>query len=179
MNLQSENKPTANTALSKLKQCTETAIKTVEETPYRPIVYAIPERIWEDFFKYMKASAEFQPNMYEKFAALEGKVATQEDLTQMWAIIEEWSGRLSRDVKTSAGSIVPKVQDLLAENKETLLQDGRKREQFFSKLNTATESYTEAFSALISEMKRWIIGAIAGSAALSALTAALISLLMK
>ena len=52
MNLQSDNKQSTPSALSKLKQNTAQAMQTVTETPYQPIVYAIPK---EDF----KALLEF------------------------------------------------------------------------------------------------------------------------
>ncbi|MBQ8409290.1 MAG: hypothetical protein IJY39_10555, partial [Clostridia bacterium] len=97
----------------------------------------------------------------------------------MWDSIKEWSGNLSRDVKSSANSIVPKVQDLLRENKEILSQDGKTREQFFSRLNTETDNWMEAFSDMISEMKKWIMGLIAGTGIASALLSVVICLLMR
>ncbi len=179
MNLQSDNKQPTNSAISKLKQATEASMQTVAETPYQPIVYAIPKEDLKALLEFMRATTSFQPELYEKFAALEARVLTQEQWEQMWNKIENWSGNLSRDVKSSANSIVPRVQELLRENKEILLQDGKTREQFFSRLNTETDNRMEAFSAMISEMKGWILGLILGTGLTGALLSVVICLLMR
>ena len=179
MNLQSDNKQATPSALSKLKQTTAQAMQTVAETPYQPIVYAIPKEDMKALLEFMRATTAFQPEMYEKFGDLEARVLTREQWEQMWDKIENWSGNLSRDVKSSASSIVPRVQDLLRENKEILSQDGKTREQFFSQLNDETGKQMESFSAMISEMKGWILGLILGTGLTSALLSVLICLLMK
>ena len=179
MNLQSDNKQATPSALSKLKQTTAQAMQTVAETPYQPIVYAIPKEDMKALLEFMRATTAFQPEMYEKFGELEARVLTREQWEQMWDKIENWSGNLSRDVKSSANSIVPKVQDLLRENKERISQDGKTREQFFSQLNDETGKQMESFSAMISEMKGWILGLILGTGLTSALLSVLICLLMK
>jgi uncharacterized membrane-anchored protein YjiN (DUF445 family) len=179
MNLQSDNKQATPSALSKLKQTTAQAMQTVAETPYQPIVYAIPKEDMKALLEFMRATTAFQPEMYEKFGDLEARVLTREQWEQMWDKIENWSGNLSRDVKSSASSIVPRVQDLLRENKEILSQDGKTREQFFSQLNDETGKQMESFSAMISEMKGWILGLILGTGLTSALLSVLICLLMR
>ena len=179
MNLQSDNKQATPSALSKLKQTTTQAMQTVTETPYQPIVYAIPKEDMKALLEFMRATTAFQPEMYEKFGDLEARVLTQEQWEMMWKRIEKWSTNLSENVKTSASSIVPKVQDLLRENKERISQDGKAREQFFSQLNTETDNRMEAFSDMISEMKMWIMGLIAGTGIASALLSVLICLLMR
>ena len=179
MNLQSDNKQATPSALSKLKQTTAQAMHTVTETPYQPIVYAIPKEDMKALLDFMRATTAFQPEMYEKFGDLEARVLTQEQWEMMWKRIEKWSTNLSENVKTSASSIVPKVQDLLRENKERISQDGKAREQFFSQLNTETDNRMEAFSDMISEMKMWIMGLIAGTGIASALLSVLICLLMR
>jgi uncharacterized membrane-anchored protein YjiN (DUF445 family) len=179
MNLQSDNKQATPSALSKLKLTTAQAMQTVAETPYQPIVYAIPKEDMKALLEFMRATTAFQPEMYEKFGDLEARVLTREQWEQMWDKIENWSGNLSRDVKSSASSIVPRVQDLLRENKEILSQDGKTREQFFSQLNDETGKQMESFSAMISEMKGWILGLILGTGLTSALLSVLICLLMR
>ena len=179
MNLQSDNKQSTPSALSKLKQNTAQAMQTVTETPYQPIVYAIPKEDLKALLEFMRATTDFQPELFEKFTDLESRVLTQKEWDLMWDSIKEWSGNLSRDVKSSANSIVPRVQDLLRENKEILSQDGKTREQFFSRLNTETDNRMEAFSDMISEMKKWIMGLIAGTGIASVLLSAVICLLMR
>ena len=179
MNLQSDNKQATPAALSKLKQTTAQTMQTVTETPYQPIVYAIPKEDMKALLEFMRATTSFQPEMYEKFGDLEARVLTQEQWEMMWKRIEKWSTNLSENVKTSANSIVPRVQDLLRENKERISQDGKAREQFFSQLNTETDNRMEAFSDMISEMKMWIMGLIAGTGIASALLSVLICLLMR
>ena len=179
MNLQSDNKQSTPSALSKLKQNTAQAMQTVTETPYQPIVYAIPKEDLKALLQFMRATTDFQPEQYEKFGELEEQVLAQEQWDTMWNRIEKWSTNLSENVKTSANSIVPRVQDLLRENKEILSQDGKTREQFFSRLNTETDNRMEAFSDMISEMKMWIMGLIAGTGIASALLSVVICLLMR
>ena len=179
MNLQSDNKQSTPSALSKLKQNTAQAMQTVTETPYQPIVYAIPKEDFKALLEFMRATTDFQPELFEKFGELETQVLTQEQWDTMWNRIEKWSTNLSENVKTSANSIVPRVQDLLRENKEILSQDGKTREQFFSRLNTETDNRMEAFSDMISEMKKWIMGLIVGTGIASALLSAVICLLMR
>ena len=179
MNLQSDNKQSTPSALSKLKQNTAQAMQTVTETPYQPIVYAIPKEDLKALLEFMRATKEFQPELFEKFGELEARVLTQEQWDTMWNRIEKWSTNLSENVKTSANSIVPRVQDLLRENKEILSQDGKTREQFFSRLNTETDNRMEGFSDMISEMKKWIMGLIAGTGLASALLSVVICLLMR
>ena len=179
MNLQSDNKQATPSALSKLKQTTAQAMQTVTETPYQPIVYAIPKEDLKALLEFMRATTAFQPEMYEKFGDLEARVLTQEQWEMMWKRIEKWSTNLSENVKTSASSIIPKVQDLLRENKERISQDGKMREQFFSQLNDETDKRMELFSAMISEMKGWILGLILGTGLTSALLSVLICLLMR
>ena len=179
MNLQSDNKQATPSALSKLKQTTAQAMQTVAETPYQPIVYAIPKEDMKALLEFMRATTAFQPEMYEKFGDLEARVLTQEQWEMMWKRIEKWSTNLSENVKTSASSIVPRVQELLRENKEILSQDGKTREQFFSRLNTETDNRMEAFSDMIFEMKKWIMGLIAGTGIASALLSVVICLLMR
>ena len=179
MNLQSDNKQATPSALSKLKQTTAQAMQTVTETPYQPIVYAIPKEDMKALLEFMRATTAFQPEMYEKFGDLEARVLTQEQWEMMWKRIEQWSTNLRENVKSSASSIVPRVQDLPRENKEILSQDGKTREQFFSQLNDETGKQMESFSAMISEMKGWILGLILGTGLTSALLSLLICLLMK
>ena len=179
MNLQSDNKQSTPSALSKLKQNTAQAMQTVTETPYQPIVYAIPKEDFKALLEFMRATKEFQPELFEKFADLESRVLTQEQWDTMWNRIEKWSTNLSENVKTSANSIVPRVQDLLRENKEILSQDGKTREQFFSRLNTETDNRMETLSDMISEMKKWTMGLIVGTGLASALLSVVICLLMR
>ncbi len=179
MNLQSDNKQSTPSALSKLKQNTAQAMQTVTETPYQPIVYAIPKEDFKALLEFMRATKEFQPELFEKFGELEAQVLTQEQWDTMWNRIEKWSTNLSENVKTSANSIVPRVQDLLRENKEILSQDGKTREQFFSRLNTETDNRMETLSDMISEMKKWIMGLIVGTGLASTLLSVVICLLMR
>ena len=179
MNLQSDNKQSTPSALSKLKQNTAQAMQTVTETPYQPIVYAIPKEDFKALLEFMRATTDFQPELFEKFGELEAQVLTQEQWDTMWNRIEKWSTNLSENVKTSANSIVPRVQDLLRENKEILSQDGKTREQFFSRLNTETDNRMETLSDMISEMKKWIMGLIVGTGLASALLSVVICLLMR
>ena len=179
MNLQSDNKQSTPSALSKLKQNTAQAMQTVTETPYQPIVYAIPKEDLRALLEFMRATTDFQPELFEKFESLDARILTREDWNVLMGALNEWSNRMGREVMGVANSIVPRVQELLRESKEILSQDGKTRDQFFSRLNTETDNRMEAFSDMISEMKKWIVGLIAGTGIASALLSAVICLLMR
>ena len=80
-------------------------------------------------------------------------------------------------MKNSVDSISPRLQYLLTENKETLSQDGKKREEFLKNLSATTDEKVSALTKLISDMKWLIITTMVSSVLLSALVSAIICLL--
>ena len=154
-------------------------MQTLTQTPYQPIVYAIPREDWVAFLSYMKTTSTFQPTLFNKLTELQETVLTVEDWNVMMEALNEWSNHMSQRVTEAADSIVPRVQELLQENKELLLQDGKTREQFFSRLNIKTVDQLEDIEDMLYQTKRWIICSIAASGIVSTLLSTVICLLMR
>ena len=95
-------------------------MQTMTEMPYQPIVYAIPKEHFKALLDFMKATTDFQPEMYEKLAALESRVLTKEDWNVLMEALNGWSNLMGQEVTSAANSIVPRVQALLQENKERI-----------------------------------------------------------
>ena len=75
MNSEYENKlqnTPAVSSMDKLKAASRTAVKTIEETPYQPIVYALPKEDWNAFREWTKQAVTFQPTLYQQIASILG-----------------------------------------------------------------------------------------------------------
>ena len=182
MNSEYENKlqntPTVS-SMDKLKAASRTAVKTIEETPYQPIVYAIPKEDWNAFREWTKQAVTFQPTLYQQIAALTTKEESQVHTDEIWNEIRNWAEDVTGNVQKTAESIVPRVQTLLNQNKELLEQDGRMREQFISGLDLKETNRIKEFKDLLTGMKRWIVTMMVSTAIGSAALSAVICLLMK
>lgn len=182
MNSEYENKLQNTPAVSpmdKLKAASKTAVRTIEETPYQPIVYAIPKEDWNAFREWTKQAVTFQPTLYQQIAALTTKKESEAYTDEMWNEIRNWAQKVTGNVQKTAESIVPRVQTLLNQNKELLEQDGRMREQFISGLDLKETNRIKEFTDLLSDMKRWIVTMMVSTAIGSAALSAVICLLMR
>ena len=183
MNYQSDNSLQNNTPaaspMDRLKAASKTAVRTIEETPYQPIVYAIPKEDWNAFREWTKQAVTFQPTLYQQIAALMTKKESEAYTDEMWNEIRNWAEDVTGNVQKTAESIVPRVQTLLNQNKELLEQDGRMREKFISDLVWKEKTRIEEFTNLLSNMKRWIITAILSTIGGSAILSTVICLLMR
>lgn len=182
MNSEYENKlqnAPAVSPMDKLKAASKTAVKTIEETPYQPIVYAIPKEDWNAFREWTKQAVTFQPTLYQQIAALTTKKESEAYTDEMWNEIRNWAQKVTGNVQKTAESIVPRVQTLLNQNKELLEQDGRMREQFISGLDLKETNRIKEFKDLLTGMKRWIVTMMVSTAIGSAALSAVICLLMR
>ena len=182
MNSEYENKlqnTPAVSSMDKLKAASRTAVKTIEETPYQPIVYAIPKEDWNAFREWTKQAVTFQPTMYQQIAALTTKKEAEAYTDEIWNEIRNWAQKVTGNVQKTAESIVPRVQTLLNQNKELLEQDGRMREQFISELGSKETNRIKEFKDLLTGMKRWIVTMMVSTAIGSAALSAVICLLMR
>ena len=183
MNYQSDNSLQNNTPaaspMDRLKAASKTAVRTIEETPYQPIVYAIPKEDWNAFREWTKQAVAFQPTLYQQIAALTTKKESEAYTDEIWNEIRNWAEDVTGNVQKTAESIVPRVQTLLNQNKELLEQDGRMREKFISDLVWKEKTRIEEFTNLLSNMKRWIITAILSTIGGSAILSTVICLLMR
>ena len=182
MNSEYENKlqnTPAVSSMDKLKAASRTAVKTIEETPYQPIVYALPKEDWNAFREWTKQAVTFQPTLYQQIAELTTRQEAKDYTDEMWNEIRNWAQKVTGNVQKTAESIVPRVQTLLNQNKELLEQDGRMREKFISDLVWKEKTRIEEFTNLLSNMKRWIITAILSTIGGSAILSTVICLLMR
>ena len=182
MNSEYENKlqnTPAVSSMDKLKAASRTAVKTIEETPYQPIVYAIPKEDWNAFREWTKQAVTFQPTLYQQIAALTTKEESQAYTDEIWNEIRSWAEDVTGNVQKTAESIVPRVQTLLNQNKELLEQDGRMREQFISELGSKETNRIKEFKDLLTGMKRWIVTMMVSTTIGSAALSAVICLLMR
>ena len=182
MNSEYENKLQNTPAVSpmdKLKAASKTAVRTIEETPYQPIVYAIPKEDWNAFREWTKQAVTFQPTLYQQIAELTTKEESQVYTDEMWNEIRNWAEDVTGNVQKTSESIVPRVQALLNQNRELLEQDGKMREQFISELGSKENNRIKEFKDLLTSMKRWIITAIASTIGGSAILSTVICLLMR
>ena len=182
MNSEYENKLQNTPAVSpmdKLKAASKTAVRTIEETPYQPIVYAIPKEDWDALREWTKQAVTFQPTLYQQIAELTTKAESQVYTDEMRNEIRNWAQKVTGNVQKTAESIVPRVQTLLNQNKELLEQDGRMREQFISGLDLKETNRIKEFKDLLTGMKRWIVTMMVSTAIGSAALSAVICLLMR
>ena len=183
MNYQSDNSLQNNTPatspMDKLKAASKTAVRTIEETPYQPIIYAIPKEDWNAFREWTKQAVTFQPTLYQQIATLTTKQESEAYTDEMWNEIQNWSREFTEQVKSSSESIVPRVNKLLSENKELLQQDGKAREKFISDLDWREQTRIDKYEELLMKTKRWIITAIASTIGGSAILSMVICLLMR
>ena len=112
MNYQSDsslqNTTPAASSMDKLKAASRTAVKTIEETPYQPIVYAIPKEDWNAFREWTKQAVTFRPTLHQQIAALTTKEEAQAYTDEMWNKIQNWSRESTEQVKSSSESILPR-----------------------------------------------------------------------
>ena len=182
MNSEYENKLQNTPAVSpmdKLKAASKTAVRTIEETPYQPIVYAIPKEDWNAFREWTTQAVTFQPTLYQQIAELTTRQEAKDYTDEMWNEIRNWAQKVTGNVQKTAESIVPRVQTLLNQNKELLEQDGRMREQFISGLDLKETNRIKEFKDLLTGMKRWIVTMMVSTAIGSAALSAVICFLMR
>ena len=121
MNSEYENKLQNTPAVSpmdKLKAASRTAVRTIEETPYQLIVYAIPKEDWNAFREWTKQAVAFQPTLYQQIAALTTKKESEAYTDEIWNEIRNWAEEVTGNVQKTSESIVPRVQTLLNQNKD-------------------------------------------------------------
>ena len=179
MNLESGSNMTQNNSLSRLKAASKTALQTITETPYQPIVYAIPKEDWNAFQQYLKEAITFQPTLHEQIADLMTKAELEDTLETTTSALSKWSKQFSDEVIDSTESIVPRVSRLLSETERELSRDGRMREEFLKNLKEEEDERISYFEDLMKKLNRKILFFFIVTASGSALFSVLICLLMR
>jgi len=151
MNSQSDS----NTFLEDLIQSNAQAIEEIRETPYQPIVYAVPKVWLENWMKLLEQAAEFQPTLYQMISLL----ATQQELEQMHA--QEWQ------------ILLAEKQEALKKIDRTLQRDGSVREKFSSDTSKLLSENLKAMEDTARRLEQQILKRVALTSILSAVLSAL------
>lgn len=163
MNYSSENKSQTSFSLEELVQKNSQSMEAMEREPYQPLVYAIPEKQWEEWLKLLNQAVQFQPTLYTMIANL----TTREQMA-----------KFTQDTATIESNF---MQDLLAKNeatrtelKNSISQVGKDREKSTSEISELVEKNRTEIQKLVSDMHRSIRKLLLWTAALTILLSVLV-----
>ncbi len=131
MNYASENNSQTSFSLESLVQKNAQSLEIMEQTPYQPLVYAIPEQQWEAWLSLLNQTAKFYPTLSMQIRALTTRAEMQVKLDE---------------VKETEKAV---LQNLLTENSNTV----KKLENSISQAGKAREESSSEISQLVSESK--------------------------
>ena len=152
MNSQSEN----NTWLESLIQNNGQAMEEIKETPYQPIVYAVPKEWIENWMKLLEQAVEFQPTLYRLISLL----ATRKELEEMQA----------RQLKI----LQAEKHDTLTIIRSTLQQDGKTRERFSTDTSKMLFDSLKAMEDTAERLEQRILKKVTRASILSAVLSVLV-----
>ena len=163
MSSKNENRSSTEMSIEDLVKMNGEAMTVLDEVPYQPILYAVPKEWVESGMKLLEQAVQFQPTLYGKISML----ATQKEL---W----EHQSEMKADLKVVKRDLVEKFEDLKK-------QDGKMKEEFFSKLSahhSATlKDIQDEYTKQKKENLRFVLITIVSSAVLSGLVSGLCLLL--
>jgi len=163
MNSRNENRSSNEMSLEDLVQMNGDAMAVLDEVPYQPILYAVPKEWLESGMKLLEQAVQFQPTLYGKISML----ATQEGL-------QHQEVQLKADLEVAKREMLTSIEALQK-------QDGKQKEEFFSKLSAqhsaALKDIQDEYSRQQKENLRFLLITVASSAVLSALVSGLCLLL--
>lgn len=164
MNYEYDNVSSQGLSIDELVKLNGQAMEEIDRTPYRPILYALPEEWLKADQALRQQAAEFQPTLYRMIRPL----ATAEQVTQM----QDEQLRLFRQEK----------QEMLRSIQNSLRQDGSMREKISSDICETLSRNLKAMEAVASEvdrkLKKLLITTSVASAVLSVLVCAVWHLLV-
>lgn len=164
MNYEYDNVSSQGLSIDELVKLNGQAMEEIDRTPYRPILYALPEEWLKADQALRQQAAEFQPTLYRMIRPL----ATAEQVTQM----QDEQLHLFRQEK----------QEMLRSIQSSLQQDGSMREKISSEISEALRTNLKAMEAVASEvdrkLKKLLITTSVASVALSVLVCAVWHLLV-
>ncbi len=131
MNYASENNSQTSFSLESLVQKNAQSLEIMEQTPYQPLVYAIPQQQWEAWLNLLNQTAKFYPTLSMQIRALTTRAELKEKLDEMTEKEEAF------------------LQNLLTENSNTV----KKLENAISQVGKAREESSSEISKLVSESK--------------------------
>ena len=164
MNYEYDNVSSQGLSIDELVKLNGQAMEEIERTPYRPILYALPEEWLKADRALRQQAAEFQPTLYKMIRPL----ATAEQVARM----QDEQLRLFRQEK----------QEMLRSIQNSLQQDGSEREKNSSELSKMLSDSLRAMETVTSEvdrkLKKLLITTSVASAVLSVLVCAVWHLLV-
>ena len=163
MNSKSENRSSTEMSIEDLVKMNGEAMTVLDEVPYQPILYAVPKEWMESGMKLLEQAVQFQPTLYRMISLL----ATQKELREL-------QSEMKADLKVVKRDLVEKFEDLKK-------QDGKLKEEFFSKLSAqhsaALKDIQDEYGRQKKENLRFMLITAASSAVLSGLVSGLFLLL--
>ena len=155
MNYEHDNVSSQGMSIDELVNLNGQAMEEIDRTPYRPILYALPEEWLKADRALRQQAAEFQPTLYKMIRPL----ATAEQVIQM----QDEQLRMFRQEK----------QEMLRSIQNSLRQDGSEREKNSSELSKMLSDSLRAMETVTSEvdrkLKKLLITTSVASAVLSVL----------
>lgn len=136
MNYEHDNVSSQGMSIDQLVNLNGQAMEDMDRTPYRPILYALPEEWLKADRALRQQAAEFQPTLYRMIRPL----ATAEQIFQM----QDEQLRLFQAEK----------QETLRTIQSSLQQDGRAREKHSSEISETLRTNLKAMEAVASEVDR-------------------------
>lgn len=199
MNSQSENEslnqqPQTQTksvpTVDRLKSVSRTTLSTLGETPYQPIVYAIPKEDWKQFCDQLREAVTFQPTLYEKIAAIGTREETTEDWNDLMQGLYDWSEDLAKTLndvglviqtesQEAADSVIStqrRIYDLLVDE---MKWDGESREKFLSGLDSRETARLDAYTAEMKKSRKYLLLGAIGTICSSGILSLILSLVLR
>lgn len=136
MNYEYDNVSSQGLSIDELVNLNGQAMEEMDRTPYRPILYALPEEWLKADRALRQQAAEFQPTLYKMIRPL----ATAEQVARM----QDEQLRLFRQEK----------QEMLRSIQNSLQQDGNLREKHSSDICEALRTNLKTMEAVALEVDR-------------------------
>ena len=163
MNLKDESRSSAEMSIEDLVRMNGDAMAVLDEVPYQPIIYAVPKEWVESGKQMLELAVAFQPTLYGKISM----PATQEGL-------QHQEVQLKADLEVAKREMLTSIEALQK-------QDGKQKEEFFSKLSAqhsaALKDIQDEYSRQKKENLRFMLITVASSVVLSGLVSGLCLLL--
>ena len=171
MSLPYENKQQKNSLVAGLVAANTEDMKTIELTPYQPIVYAIPKDQREAELQLLQRAASFQPELYQKIALL----ATRDELR---SYVKETQDIQTRYMNQTVNALTEANSQTVGRMQRTLEQAGKTQEKFISDSSSTLATRTQELDRVIGGLRKKIIQIQIFSAASAVMLSAIVSVVL-
>lgn len=163
MNYLSENKSQTSFSLEELVQKNSQSMEAMEREPYQPVVYAIPEKQWEEWLKLLTQAVQFQPTLYSMIAAL----TTRDQMAK-------FTQDTAKQEKQFLDILLTQTEAIQTKLEKSISQVGKDREKSTSEISELVEKNRTEIQKLVSDMHRKLRKLLLWTAALSILLSVLV-----